>query len=66
MTSVLESDNRPMRLYITITCNGKKKFRVWSEQLGKLNSKYAKREIIVENSRTIHFSLPVTPKKLYI
>lgn len=66
MNTVFESNNRPMRLYITITCNGKKKFRVWSEQLGKLNSKYAKREIVVENSRTIYFSLPVTPKKLYI
>jgi hypothetical protein len=55
-----------MSLNITITCNGKKKFRVWAEELGKRNSKYAEREIIVENSRVIYFSFPVSPKQLYI
>lgn len=60
------SGNREFCLYITIKCNGKKKIRVWAEEFNKPNSKYADREIVVDNSRTIHFSFPVSPKTLFI
>ncbi len=66
VNEIYNSDNRKMTLNITITCNGKKKFRVWAEELGKRNSKYAEREIVVENSRMIFFSFPVSPKQLFI
>lgn len=60
------SDNRQFRLHITITCKGKKKFRVFAEDFGKKNSKYADREIVVEGKRTIFFSFPVSPKVLLV
>lgn len=61
-----DSDNREMMLYITILCRGTKWFRVWAEDLGKQNSKYADRLIEVTNSRTIHFNFPVSPKQLFL
>ena len=61
-----DSDNRKFKLLVTITCKGKKKFRAWAEDLGKKNSKYVDREIVVDGKRTIYFSLPVSPKKLFI
>ena len=66
MVAQFNSDNRKMNLDITITCNGTKKFRVWSEEVGKINSKYVDRNVIVTNSRTIYFSFPVSPKNLLI
>lgn len=60
------SNNRKFCLYITIKCEGTKKLRVWAEELNKKNSKYADREIIVEGTRTIHFSFPVSPKTLFV
>ena len=65
MQTIYDSNNRSMTLYITIICKGKKCLRVWAEELGKKNSKYADRVINVENARTIHFKMPVTPKKLF-
>lgn len=61
-----QSDNRAFRLYVTITCTGKKKFRTWAEDYGKKNSKYADREIVVDSKRTIFFSFPVSPKMLFV
>jgi hypothetical protein len=61
-----QSDNRKFRLYVAITCKGKKKFRAWAEDFGRRNSKYADREIEVEGKRTIFFSFPVSPKTLFI
>lgn len=66
MQQIFPTNNEPMTLFITIECSGKKRFRVWGEQLGKVNSKYADRLIEVEGKRTIFFSLPVTPKELFI
>lgn len=66
MHRVYDTDNKDMSLYITIKCKEPKEFRVWCEDLGKLNSKYADRVIKVEGDRTIYFSLPVCPKRLYI
>ena len=66
MHTIYDTANQPMTLNITISCNGKKRFRVWAEDLGKKNSQYACREIDVDNSREIYFSLPVSPKKLFI
>jgi hypothetical protein len=60
------SDNKKFSLYITIKCTGTKKIRVWAEELGKRNSKYADREIEVNEERTIYFSFPVSPKRLFI
>jgi len=65
MQQVYQTNNEPMSLYITIECSGKKRFRVWCEQLGKKNSKYSDRIIEVEGKRIIYFNLPVSPKELY-
>jgi hypothetical protein len=61
-----ESDNKKFCLVITIQTNGNKKFRVWAEDLGKKNSVYAAREIDVNGKRSIFFSFPVSPRKLFI
>jgi hypothetical protein len=66
MQTAYESDNRKMSLHITILCSGTKKLRVWAEELGKKDSKYADRIITVSKSRTIHFNFPVSPKNLFI
>ena len=60
------SSNNKFSLYVTITCSGEKKFRVWAEEFQKPNSKYADREIVVKGTRTIHFNFPVSPQKLFI
>jgi hypothetical protein len=60
------SDNNKFCLYVTVTCKGKKKFRVWAEDYGKRNSKYADRDIVVDGKRTIHLSFPVSPKTLFV
>jgi hypothetical protein len=60
------SNNEKFSLIVSIKTNGKKKLRVWAEDLGKKNSKYADREIIVDGERSIFFSFPVSPKKLFI
>lgn len=62
----LNSNNEKFSLIICIKCNGKKKFRAWAEDLGKVNSKYADREIYVEGERKIYFSFPVSPKTLFV
>lgn len=66
MHQIYETENQPMSLYITIKCNGKKNFRVWAEDYGRKNSKYADRVISVEKERTIYFSFPVTTQKMFI
>lgn len=60
------SNNKKFSLFITIKCSGTKNIRVWAEELGKRNSKYADREIEVNGERTIYFSFPVSPKNLFI
>lgn len=61
----IDTNNKAFSLNITITCAGKKKFRVWAEDYGRRNSKYADREIVVEGKRTIHFNFPVSPRELF-
>jgi len=61
-----ESNNGKFSLHITITCKGKKKFRVWAEDYGKKNSKYSDREVVVDGSRRIHMNFPVSPKNLFL
>lgn len=63
---IYSSDNKKFALYLTITCSGTKKFRVWAEDYGKRNSKYADREVVVEGKRTIFFNFPVSPKEIFI
>lgn len=53
-------------MHITIKCNGRKIFRVWAEDYGKQNSKYADRQIEVNGEREIYFSFPVSPKELLV
>lgn len=60
------SENEKMCLYITVKCKGTKTFRIWAEDFGKRNSKYADREIVVNGERQIYFSFPVSPRKLFI
>lgn len=63
---VIDSAGSKFSLHITIKCDGSKKFRVWAEEEGKPNSKYADREIIVDGERTIYFSFPISPETLFI
>jgi hypothetical protein len=60
------TDNKEMCLYITIKCNGRKRFRVFSRDLEKQNSFYADRVIDVDNERVIYFSFPVSPKNIIV
>lgn len=66
MQTTYDSNSNELTLNITITCTGKKRFRVWAEDLDKKFSKYEDRVIFVENSRTIFFPFPVSPKQLFI
>jgi hypothetical protein len=61
-----DSDNRKFSIIVNITCPTSKKIRVWAENLGKPNSKYVDREIIVDGKRSIYLSFPVSPKTLFI
>jgi hypothetical protein len=60
------SNNERFSLVVMVKCNGTKNFRVWAEDLGKQNSKYADRFIRADGERKIFFSFPVSPKKLFI
>ena len=66
MHTIYPSDNKAFTLNITIKCSGTKKFRIWAEDLGKPNSRYADRIIVVEGQRDIFFSFPVSPPELFI
>lgn len=66
MHRIYQSANRKFCLYITIKCKGKKCFRVWAEDYGKRNSKYADRQIIIEGERKIFFNFPVSPRQLFL
>jgi hypothetical protein len=60
------SNNEKFSLIISVKTNGQKVFRVWAEDMGKRNSKYADRQIKVDGQRSVYFSFPVSPKKLFI
>jgi hypothetical protein len=62
----INTDNNSFCLYVQIRCEGTKKIRIWAEDLGKKNSKYADREVLVEGSRKIYLSFPVAPKRLVL
>lgn len=66
MVQTYNTDNRAMRLYITIKCKGERSFYCFAEDTGKKNSMYARREIKVNGSREIYFSMPITPKQMTI
>lgn len=66
MFKVWDTDNRKLSLHITITCKGKKMFRVASSDYGRMNSKYSDRTIEVDGKRTIFFSFPISPKQIII
>ena len=65
MEQIWDTENRAMRLEVSIKCTGKCMFRVTASDL-KPFSNYADRKIEVDGYRTIYLSLPVTPKKLKI
>lgn len=70
--NIYDSNNRNFCMYVTITCKTpeKKRFRVWAEEYGKKNSKYADRcthkDICIDGKISIHLSFPSSPKKLFI
>jgi len=61
-----DSNNKKFSLLMTLQAKGKKNLRVWAEDLGKKNSKYVDRLVVVDGSRSIYFSFPVSPKQLRI
>ena len=63
-TQAYDSNNRQFSLYITIKCEGQKKFRVIADDYGKQNSQYANRDVLVNGEKTIFLSFPVSPKKI--
>lgn len=65
MEQIWETENRSIRLEVSIKCEGKCYFRVSASDL-KPFSNYADRKIEVEGFRKIFLSFPVTPKKLKI
>lgn len=66
MQKIIDTNRKPICITFTINCKGSKRFRIWAEELGKPNSKYADREINVDGSRSIYFNLPATPEKLFL
>jgi hypothetical protein len=60
------SNNREIALRVTITSPSKKRFYIVASNKGKENSKYAKREAIVEGSRIVTLSFPVTPQTMML
>jgi hypothetical protein len=66
MHEIINTENRPLSLYLTITCSGRKSFRVWAEDYGKKNSKYADRTVVVDGKRTIFINFPVSPRQVFI
>ena len=65
MEQIWETDNRAMRLDVSIKCDGKCVFKITASDL-KPYSNYALRKIEVDGFRTIYLSFPITPKKLKI
>jgi hypothetical protein len=65
-TEIYDSNNRQFSLYLTIKCEGKKKFRVIADDSGKPNSQYANRDVVVNQEKTIYLSFPVSPKKISV
>lgn len=66
MFKVWNTENQKLCLDITITCKGKRTFRVAASDYNKANSKYTDRTIEVDGKRTIYFSFPVSPKQIVI
>lgn len=65
-SKIYTSDKKEFRLLVTITCSGKKEFRVWAEVYGKRNSKYSDRNIFVEGKRTIELKFPYWKDQIFI
>lgn len=65
MEQIWETENRAMRLEVSIKCTGKCVFRVTASDT-KPFSNYADRKIEVDGFRTIFLSFPVTPKKIKV
>ena len=63
---ILEVRGKEFSLHVTIKCSGKQRFKIWAEDKGRINSKYAERCIDVENKRTIFLSFPCSPEELFI
>jgi hypothetical protein len=60
------TDNQEIALHVTITCKGTKRFRAFAHDSVKINSFYADRVIEVNETRTIYFSFPISPKSVII
>ena len=66
MFKIWETDNKQLALHITVTCKGKRMFRIAASDYNKKNSKYADRTIEIDGKRTIYFSFPVSPKQIIV
>ncbi len=70
--NLYDSNYRKFCLYVKISCktSEKKRFRVWAEEYGVPNSKYADRQthedICVDGKVSIFLSFPRSPKQLVI
>ena len=63
---ILEVRGKAFSLDVTIKCNGKQRFKIWAEDKGRINSKYAERCIDVDKERTIYLSFPASPTEIFI
>ena len=66
MFKIWETNNKQLALHITVTCKGKRMFRIAASDYNKKNSKYADRTIEIDGKRTIYFSFPVSPRQIVI
>ena len=66
ISTEIESQNEKFSLSLSLKTEGKKQLRICLEDAGKSNSRYADRTITVDNTRSIYFNLPVTPKVLLL
>ena len=60
----IESNNQQFSISVNLKTEGKKRVRICLEDTGKANSKYGDRTISIDESRSIYFNLPVSPKQL--
>ena len=64
ISTIIESNNKEFSISLSLKTEGKKRLRICLEDTGKPNSKYADRTINVDNSWSIYFNFPVSPKQL--
>lgn len=61
-----DSGNRQISLQVTVKSPTKKIFYIVAGEKWRINSNYAKRDMVVDGERTITLSFPVTPETILI